>query len=50
MALAEVDDSSDAKFTDRKVEDSLYDFSDRASQPKWLIGLEIHDCMSASAN
>ena len=45
MALAKVDDSSDAK-----VEDSPYDSSDRASQLKGLIELEFHDCISANAN
>ena len=34
MALAEVDDGSDAEFSDREVDDSLYDSSDRASQLK----------------
>ena len=32
MALAKVDDSSDVDFSDRKIEDSSYDSSDRASQ------------------
>ena len=32
MALAKVDDSSNEEFSDRKVEDSPYDSSDRASQ------------------
>ena len=50
MALAEVDDSSDMEFSDRKVEDSPYDSSDRANQLKCLIELEIHACISASAN
>ena len=49
MALAKVDDSSDV-FSDRKVKDSPYDSSDRASQLKCLIELEIHACISASAN
>ena len=31
MALAREDDSSDVEFSDRKVEDSLYDSSDRES-------------------
>ena len=50
MALAKVDGSSDAEFSDRKVEDSLYDFFDRASQLKGFIELEFHDCICASAN
>ena len=50
MALAKVDDSSDAEFSDRKVEDSPYDSCDRASQLKGMIELEFHDSISASAN
>ena len=50
MALAKVDDGSDAEFTDRKVEDSPYDSCDRASQLKRLNELEFHDSISACAN
>ena len=50
MALAEVDNSSDAEFSDRKVEDSSYDSSERASPLRGLIELEIHDCISESDN
>ena len=50
MALAKVDDSNGTEFSDRKVEDSPYDSSARASQQKGLIELEIRDCISASAN
>ena len=50
MALAKVDDSSDAEFSERKVEDSPYDSCDRASQLKGMIELEFHDSISASAN
>ena len=50
MAFAKVDDSRDAEFSDRKVEDSPYNSCNRASQLKGLIKLEIHDSISASAN
>ena len=50
MALAKVNDSIDAEFSDRKVENSPCDSSDRASQLKGLIELEFHDCISVSAN
>ena len=50
MVLAEVDDSIDVELSDRTVEDSPYDSSDRASQLKGLIELDSHDCISASAN
>ena len=50
MVLAKVDDSSDTEFSDRKVEDSLYNSSGRVSQLKGLIELEFHDSISASAN
>ena len=50
MALAKVDDSRDAGFFDRKVEDSPYNSCDRASQLKGLIELKFHDSISASAN
>ena len=50
MALAKVDGSSDAEFSDRKVEDSSYNSCDRASQLKGLIELEFHDSISAGAN
>ena len=50
MALAKVDDSSDAEFSDRKVEDSPYNSCDRVSQLKGLIELEFHNSISASAN
>ena len=50
MALAKVDDSRDAEFSDRTVEDSPCNSCDRASQVKGLIELEFHDSISASAN
>ena len=50
MALAKVGDSSDTKFSDRKVEASPYNSCDRASQLKGLIELEFHDSISAGAN
>ena len=48
MALVEVDDSSDAELSDTKVEDSPYDSSERACPLNGFI--EVHDCISASAN
>ena len=50
MALAKVDDSSGAEFTDRKVEDSPYNSCDRASQLKRLTELEFNDSIFVSPN
>ena len=50
MVFAKVDDSRDAEFSDRRVEDSPYTSCDRASQLKRLIELEFHDYISASAD
>ena len=50
MALAKVDDSRHAEFSDRKVDDSPYKSRDRASQLEGLIKLEVHDFISASGN
>ena len=50
MVHAKVDDSSDAEFSYGKVGDSPYDSSDRASQLKGVMELEIHDRVSASAH
>ena len=50
MALAKVDDSSDAELSDRKVEGSPYNSCDRASELKGFIELEFEDSISASAN
>ena len=38
-----MNDSSDAEFSDRKVEESPFNSCDRASQLKGLIELEFHD-------
>ena len=50
IAHAGVAGSGDAEFSNIDVENSLYDSSDRVSQLKALIELEIHNCISASAN
>ena len=50
MALAEGDNSSDAEFSDRMVQSSSYESSDRLSQFTGLIEMEIHDCITESAN
>ena len=50
MAHAKVGDSSDAEFSDRKVEDRPYNSCDRASQLKGLIKLEFYDSISEGAN
>ena len=50
MALAEGDTSSDAEFSDRMVESGPYDSSDRVSQFRGVIEMEIQDCITESAN
>ena len=50
MTLAEVDDSSDDQYSDREVDDSPNDSSDRASQLEALIESKNCDCISASDN
>ena len=50
VTLAEVDDCSNAQYSDREVDDSLDASSDRASEPRVLIVSKIRDCISASDN
>ena len=50
MSLTKGHNSSDAEFFDRMVESSLHDSSDRVRQFKGLIEMEIHDCITESAN
>ena len=50
MALAEGDTSSDAEFSDRMVESGPCDSSDRVSQFRGMIEMEIQDFITESAN
>ena len=50
MTTAKVEDSSGVQYSNKGVDDSPDDPSDRASQLKVLIELEICECISAINN